>query len=106
MQHNNDNSNNKGNSSNNNSGSSNSKTMRFQNAVFPESLPDAKEEHIFTLLCGNTHVNWSLHMGARHKFAAKLHWRYVYYVYFMLSYVIFFVDGVASEYDEFEDRLV
>jgi hypothetical protein len=50
---------------------------KFQNAVWPESLPDPKEEHILTLLCGNTHVNWSLHMGARHKFAAKLHWRYV-----------------------------
>jgi hypothetical protein len=62
---------------NNNNNNSSSKTMKIQNAVWPESLPDPKEEHILTLLCGNTHVNWSLHMGARHKFAAKLHWRYV-----------------------------
>jgi hypothetical protein len=65
------------NSSNGNDNNSNSETMRFQNAMWPESLPEPTEEHIFTLLCGNTHVNWSLHMGARHKFAAKLHWRYV-----------------------------
>jgi hypothetical protein len=42
-----------------NGDNSNSETMRFQNAVWPESLPEPKEEHIFTLLCGNTHVNWS-----------------------------------------------
>jgi hypothetical protein len=64
-----------------------SKTMRFQNAVWPESLPNAAEEHIFTLLCGNSHVNWSLHMGARHKFSAKLHWRYVNMCMYQLSFV-------------------
>jgi hypothetical protein len=67
--------------------------MRFQDAVWPESLPDPKEEHIFTLLCGNTHVNWSLHMGARHKFAAKLHWRYVpcYLFCHLLFFVVWFI---------------
>jgi hypothetical protein len=82
MQHNQDDNDN--NSSNGNDNNSNSETMRFQNAMWPESLPEPTEEHIFTLLCGNTHVNWSLHMGARHKFAAKLHWRYV-LCYFLLS---------------------
>lgn len=83
MQHNNDN-------NDNISGNDNtsSQTMRFQNAVWPESLPHANEEHIFTLLCGNTHVNWSLHMGAKHKFAAKLHWRYVICVFIYVIIIV------------------
>jgi hypothetical protein len=54
--------------------------MGFENAVWPESLPDKKEEHIFTLMCGNSHYNWALHMGPSHEFASKLFWRYVDYV--------------------------
>jgi hypothetical protein len=51
--------------------------QRFQDAVWPASLPLAKETTIFSVVCGNTHYNWAAHQGATDQFSSKLFWRYV-----------------------------
>ena len=56
-------------------GSNKEDTIPF--AEWPDDAPYHLEESILTVICGNSHLRWSMHSGLKDNFAPILFWRYV-----------------------------
>jgi pantothenate kinase type III len=50
---------------------------KVQEAVWPDACPSKYEDHVLSIVCGNTHLQWALHQGIHGKFLPQLFWRRV-----------------------------
>eukprot|EP00978_Attheya_sp_CCMP212_P037228 scaffold174073_cov53-Attheya_sp.AAC.1 len=45
-------------------------------AKWPDALPKPEEEHIASIVCGNSHLHWAFHSGLGDALSPALFWRY------------------------------
>ena len=50
---------------------------KVTDTVWPASCPSKNEETVMSVVCGNTHLGWALHLGINGKFLPQLFWRLV-----------------------------
>ena len=50
---------------------------KITDATWPNACPSKYEESVMSIVCGNTHLHWALHLGTNGKFMPQLFWRLV-----------------------------
>ena len=49
----------------------------YMESSWPECAPSEEEEHIVSIVCGNSHLHWAFHNGVKTDVQPALFWRYV-----------------------------
>ncbi|CAB9525163.1 Type III pantothenate kinase [Seminavis robusta] len=48
---------------------------KITDAVWPNACPSKHEDQVLSIVCGNTHLQWALHLGINGHFLPQLFWR-------------------------------